>query len=122
MCQGRLCPGDEEECGPKFRCPDDGVTQYNMPTTPVRSYCYGDNDFTGIKNNGSYDLVDRSDEDLSVSSVTSAQSINYTAALTQCTVSDGDAGVKCDGDCVHAAYWCNDNWENYCSDSRSEEN
>ena len=103
-------------CVPQHRCPD-GATQYNMSTTPVRSYCFDDNDFTRIKNNGSYDVVDRSDEDPFRSSVTSAQGINYTAVLTQCTVRDRDAGVKCDGDCVHAVYWCNDNSENYCSDS-----
>ena len=87
VCQGvNICPGDEEVCGPQLRCNEKYVTKYNMSTIPVRSYCYGDDDYIRIKKNGSYDLVDRSDEDLSVSS---AQSTNYTA-LAQCTQSDGD--------------------------------
>ena len=72
-----------------------------MSTTPVRSYCYKNFEFRRIKNNGFYDLIDRSDEDLHVSSVTSARSINYTA-LAQCTYK-GDAGVMCDGFCYHTA-------------------
>ena len=71
------------------------------------------NDYEGlrkIKNNGAYDLVDRSDEELSVSMsiLTSAPSINYTA-LVPC----GVAGVKCDGWCVRTADWCNDKTEKY---------
>ena len=86
MCQGLLCPGDEEACGPELRCPA-GVTQYNMPTMPVRSYCYLERDFMQIENNGAYDFLDRSDEDLTMSKNTSSQSINYTA-LTPCTAGD----------------------------------
>ena len=41
MCQGLLCAGDKESCGPKIRCPS-GATQFNMSTIPVRSYCYYD--------------------------------------------------------------------------------
>ncbi len=67
-----ICDGDEAACGPELRCPA-SATKYNMSTIPVRSYCYDDDDYTVIKNNGSYDLVDRSDEDLSASSGTSAQ-------------------------------------------------
>ena len=43
MCQGLLCAGDEEACGPEIRCPVGGVRytpQYNMSTNPIRSYCY----------------------------------------------------------------------------------
>ena len=74
------------------------------------------NDYEGlrkIKNNGAYDLVDRSDEELSVSMsiLTSAPSINYTA-LVPC----GVAGVKCDGWCVRTADWCNEKTEKYCAD------
>ena len=41
MCQGLLCAGDEEACGPKIRCPLDAL-QFNMSSTPVRSFCYID--------------------------------------------------------------------------------
>ena len=47
MCQGHLCAGHEEACGPQLRCPADKynppknpATQYNMSTTPVRHYCF----------------------------------------------------------------------------------
>ena len=91
-------------------------------TIPVRSYCYDDDDFRYvIKNNGSYDLMDRSDENVTVSNETSAQSINYTA-LTPCNASDTiigkGKGVNCDGRCLHAAEWCNGESYRYCADSR----
>ena len=115
MCRGvSFCAGDEKACGPSLRCPY-GTTQYNMSTIPVRYYCL-DNDFSEKKNNGSYDLIDRTDEDISVSKVTSAQSINYTA-LAHCTDGDYGAGVECEGYCEHTATWCNDKFERYCDDS-----
>ena len=115
MCQGLLCAGDEEACGPQLRCPK-YVTQYNMPTIPFRYYCYHDNDIKKIQNNGSYDLLDRSDEDLSIR-VTRNQSINYKAVLTPCTDRDGDAGFECNGQCWHTAFWCNDKRDGFCDHS-----
>ena len=125
MCQGLLCPGDEEVCGPEIRCLA-GTIQYNMPTTPVRYYCHWDDGMTGLnekrKNNGAYDLLDRSDEDLdlSVSSIiTSTQSIiNYTA-LNTCSEGwmDGNVGFECNGHCMPTGWWCNDKDKEYCPDS-----
>ena len=125
LCQGvSLCPGDQEMCTPQqLRCPPGYPSYYslhNMATTPVRSYCYWDVVFRiYIKNNGSYDLMDRSDESLPVSSENRAQSINYTALTTCNSNSDGyGQGVTCDGWCGHAAHWCNDKRdERYCEDS-----
>ena len=65
-CRGvSYCSGDEEACGPQLRCPAD-TTQYNMSTIPIpiRSYCYDDDDRTRILDNGSYELLDQTDEDL----------------------------------------------------------
>ncbi len=127
MCQGvNICTGDEEVCGPQLRCPVGRVTQYNMTTIPVRKYCYDDDVFPEIQNNGSYELLDRSDENLLMSNVTSAQSINYTAALAPCTDNSGSvvkgAGVMCERlslrVCIHTARWCNDKAEGYCEDSK----
>ena len=126
VCQGvNLCAGDEELCRPEVRCPVlwDGLTSVgrgeiyksNMSTIPVRSYCYNRITFDETINNGAYDLLDRSDEDLSENSVSSAQSINFTA-LVSCTKSDGD-GVLCAGGCKHTAIWCNEKWDGYCEDS-----
>ena len=119
MCQGvSHCAGDEEACGPELRCPP-GATRHNMSTIPIRYFCYDDDEFGQIKNTGVYELLDRTDEELSVSTVTSGRSINYTA-LAPCTFSDGDVGVKCDGGvCLHTAIWCNEKWgKRYCKDSR----
>ena len=113
-----LCPGDQEICTPQqLRCPPT-YSLHNMSTSPVRSYCYDDDDFRNNKKNGSYDLMDRSDENITRSSETRAQSINYTA-LTPCNSSrsNGEQSVNCDRDCVNAAYWCNDKWDAYCQES-----
>ena len=121
VCEGvSLCPGDQEMCTPQqLRCPS-RYSLHNMSTIPVRSYCYDDSDFRYvIQNNGSYDLMDRSDENVTVSSETSAQSINYTA-LTPCSYSYSDSdwqGVICNGLCGPAAAWCNDKTNGYCADS-----
>ena len=113
-CHGvNICSGDEELCGPELRCPS-GTTRHNMSTIPVRYYCYDDDNLNIIKNNGSYELLDRTDEDLSVSTI--GRSINYTA-LAPCTHWEGDAGVWCGSSCWHTALWCNDKLEKYCEDS-----
>ena len=53
-----------------------------------------------------------------MSSVKSAQPINYTA-LTPCSITFPDGyGVRCNGGCNHTAYWCNDKTVEYCQDSR----
>ena len=119
VCEGvSLCPGDQEMCTPQqLRCPRGKYSLHNMSTIPVRSYCYEDYDFrNAIKNNGSYDLMDRSDENVTVSSETRAHSINYTA-LTPCSYDDWDQGVNCDGLCRLAAVWCDDKIDLYCADS-----
>ncbi len=124
MCLGvSFCAGDEEACGPQLRCPASdfrpvtSITKYNMSTIPVRYYCYRDRDFKKIQNNGSYELIDRADEDLPVSSVISAKSINYTAAMAPCTYS-GNADFICNEYCKSPYEWCNAKYERiYCSDS-----
>ena len=67
MCQGvnYLCDGDEEVCGPQLICPESS-NRYNMSTHTSRYYCYDIDDYETIKNNGTYDLVDRSDEDITM--------------------------------------------------------
>ena len=120
MCLGvSHCVGDEEACGPELRCPV-GSTRFNMSTIPVRYYCYRDYDVLDrTKYNGSYELLDRSDESLSMPKVSNVQSINYTA-LTRCTKDyfRDEEGVSCDGDCEHTANWCNDKVTvRFCADS-----
>ena len=51
---------------PLLRCPP-GATRHNMSTIPIRYFCYDDDEFGQIKNSGAYELLHRTDEDLSVS-------------------------------------------------------
>ena len=120
MCQGvSFCDEDEEQlCGPQLRCPDYSK-RYSMSTVPLRYYCYDDDDddYKKIRNNGSYDLVDRSDENITVSITdTFRQNFNFTA-LAPCTDDDGDQGVMCDGECRWSTGWCNNRFKYDCQDS-----
>ena len=103
VCQGvSLCPGDQEMCTPQLlRCPS-FYSLHNMSTFPVRSYCYygGTINYETIKNNGSYDLMDRSDKSLPLSNETSSKSINYTA-LTPCSMDYGPGGFFLTIDTMH---------------------
>ena len=52
LCQGvSFCDGDEEECGPKLRCPESSTRHKSTHTS--RYYCYDNDDYKKIKNNGS---------------------------------------------------------------------
>ena len=121
MCRGvSFCARDHEACGPELRCPH-GAIKLNMPTIPLRYYCYRDYKVKEIRNNGSYDLLDRSDEDLPVSSVSTIkiskyQNINYTALAT-CDI--GIPGVMCDEVCWDTTEWCTEQpWSTmYCENS-----
>ena len=83
-----------------------------MSTKPVRSNCLiaelTNWELTGKEDNGAYDLVDRSDESLNMSSETSDQSINFTA-LTPCPGYNGE-GRRCGAECVDNYLWCNNQW------------
>ena len=128
LCRGvSFCDGDEEICGEDLRCPEERlsghITKHTMSTDPPRSYCFGFEDpfwgagwasiFGGLlENNGKYDNIDRSDEDITQVDETSQTSINY-QALTQCTDRSmegnlGHNGLMCGDACLGMFVWCHE--------------
>ena len=119
MCQGvSFCDGDQEVCGENLRCDikisntnDVTVFKYSMPTDPVRAYCVDSSELELIsKNNGSYDFIARTDEDIQNPIDTGRPNINYTA-LETCYRDDQlihykDPGVRCEGTCHWNGFWC----------------
>ena len=131
MCRGvSFCDGDEEMCGEHLRCPA-GFKKYTMSTIPVRSYCFGqDSDLTQNNNHvygdldeddGSYDNIDRNDEDINQSDETGRYNINYTA-LEYCTnwslSNPASNGILCDV-CIDVMNWCYEDagYTAFCSDA-----
>ena len=110
-CHGvSFCDQDESICGEELRCPDGwGTQQYKLNTTPVRSYCYKDQQ---TLNDNAYDTIDRRDED-----VFKAQTrIDYTA-VKPCERYTGYPGLECSGTCVLNNDWCSDESPSYCKES-----
>ena len=131
MCRGvSYCEGDQEICGEDLRCPQfelGNFTKHTMATDPPRAYCFGwqgvnigqdDVAFADlVENDGGYDNLDRSDEDIKIETG-SKPNINYTA-LELC-IDLGPAsnlyghGVKCGDTCLGVEHWCMDYEENFC--------
>ena len=72
MCHGaNWCKNDEEECGPNLQCFDDGKDFFkHLIIAPEHRFCptsksYFEKFDSGRQNNGEYDKIDRSDENLS---------------------------------------------------------
>ena len=100
MCQGvSFCDGDEQICDKDLECLErkKKIVRRNIE----ESYSCFDSDFSfsfsEIKNNGSYDRIDRSDEDINTIVVSTRLDINYTA-LKYCSVDEQD-GVMCNNHC-----------------------
>ena len=144
LCRGvSFCEGDEEICGEDLRCPSKEVwgdsfvpvQKHLMPTNPVRSYCFGsDNNDNGIgtdfgndhlfgglaKNDGRYDNIDRSDEDISQSDEVGRPNINYTA-LEPCTEwsinNIHHKGLTCGNHCLGIKNFCLNSATAFCSNA-----
>ena len=133
MCRGvSFCDGDEEVCGEDLRCPWN-FKKYTTATVPVRSYCFGlvpdfpvqnGNHIWGNldEDDGAYDNIDRSDEDINQTDETGRYNINYTA-LEHCTnrsfTNLGSNGIMCDDICTEVQFWCYEESGNaaYCKDA-----
>ena len=120
MCQGvSFCYGDEAVCGENLRCPkldakDEDVEKRRLNTVTSRSICVKDKNIE-ILNNGSYDLIDRSDEQISKKE--RKERINY-PALENCTIPSFADGVYCNQpSCVPNFQWCSKSQPNDCIDS-----
>ena len=103
MCQGvSWCENDEEECGPDIRCRYDILNQYKTSLiAPDHHFC-SNKATKQIVNDGKYDKLDRSDENLSISSENNL--INITQ-FKKCQSGNED-GVMCDKECIDHNFWC----------------
>ena len=107
VCQGvSFCDGDEQICDKDLEC--FGRKKKIVRPNIEESYSCFDSDFSfsfsEIKNNGSYDRIDRSDEDINTIVVSTRLDINYTA-LKHCLVDEQD-GFMCNNYCRKSSKWC----------------
>ncbi len=120
MCQGiSFCEEDVKVCNENLKVPSSiqfkaGNTFYgkpiekkNLTSSPVPEHHYYIQNAVGKQNNGQYDIIDRSDENLNDTKV---EIVDY-SKLQFCTDSQGNPGVQCNGNdsvCIPRNEWCND--------------
>ena len=107
MCQGfSWCKSDVNICGPQLRCPALGMKvrrqKANSNIAPNHHYCL--KDIKSKSNDGFYDTIDRSDENLEKSDNFDLQ-INL-AAYNTCVTLDNDPGALCGSTCLKNLWWC----------------
>ena len=117
MCQGvSFCEGDEEICDKDLECL--GRKKKIIRSNIEESYSCFDSDFSFSfsENNGSYDRIDRSDEDINTIVVSTRLNINYTE-LKYCSVAEQD-GVMCNNRCRRSNRWCyEERYAEYCPEA-----
>ena len=106
ICQGiSYCQEDVEICNEKLKCIKDFQFTFKVEKLNIvgeHHYCYNEDQY---KNNGKFDIIDRSDEqNINIATV---KNISYTA-FTQCNDSFNNLGVMCEDECLRSAGWCTD--------------
>ena len=107
MCQGVNWCGDTGDCNKDLKCTEDGFRK-TLQSDIVREHSFCDL----LSNTGtsSYDVIDRSDEDIVNTFDVGAVNIDY-QFLKKCENDLGDPGITCHYDnqeylCVYIGQWC----------------
>ena len=120
MCQGMSwCEEDVKVCNESLKVPSSIqfdpenrfygklIEKKSLTTSKASGHHYYVQNAEGKINNGQYDIIDRSDENLIETKVEIADF----SKLQFCQDSEGNPGVQCDGNdniCIPRNEWCND--------------